>query len=257
MLKRFITHTYACLPNKGGHNAVKNLQKMMRIMKRNNGKYYILKCDIAGYFYNIDCDILYHILEKKIEDKKLLKFTRKLIYDTNEKKGIPIGNYTSQFFANIYLNELDQYVKQNLRVRFYIRYMDDFILLCKTKEEAKKYYLLIEEFIQEKLALELNHKSKYYPSRLGADFCGYIIYETHCKVRKRSKQKMRKKIKKWNKQYKEGNVNLKEVTQSWNAWLGHIKHANSYNLMKKYKQRITFLDLLEEEIIENPKNNHL
>jgi len=124
MMPRFITHTYACLPERGGHKAIDDLQKMMRIMKRNCGKYYILKCDIKGYFYNINRKILYEIMKKKISDSKLLKFTKKIIFDSKDEKGIPIGNYTSQFFANIYLNELDHYVKEVLRVRFYVRYMD-------------------------------------------------------------------------------------------------------------------------------------
>ena len=124
MMPRFITHTYACLPMRGGHKAVDDLQRMMRIMKRNYGNYYVLKCDISGYFYNINRDILYKILKRKIRDPKLLQFTKKIIFDEEGVKGIPIGNYTSQFFANIYLNELDHFVKEKLRVRFYLRYMD-------------------------------------------------------------------------------------------------------------------------------------
>ena len=124
MMPRFITHTYACLPMRGGHKAVDDLQRMMRIMKRNYGNYYVLKCDISGYFYNINRSILYNILKRKIRDPKLLQFTKKIIFDEEGVKGIPIGNYTSQFFANIYLNELDHFVKEKLRVRFYLRYMD-------------------------------------------------------------------------------------------------------------------------------------
>ncbi len=124
MMPRFITHTYACLPMRGGHKAVEDLQRMMRIMRRNYGNYYVLKCDISGYFYNINRTILYKILKRKIRDPKLLQFTKKIIFDEEGVKGIPIGNYTSQFFANIYLNELDHFVKEKLRVRFYLRYMD-------------------------------------------------------------------------------------------------------------------------------------
>jgi len=240
MLPRFIEHTYACLPNRGGHKAVDDLQRMMRIMKRNYDNYYILKCDIAGYFYNINRDILYEILKKKIKDPKLIKFTKKIIFDDNCKKGIPIGNYTSQFFANIYLNELDQYVKNDLRVKYYLRYMDDFIILCRTKEDAKKYFSLLKKFVKEKLDLEFNNKSKYYPSRLGVDFCGYITYETHRKIRKRSKRNIRKKIKKWNKDYENGTLDFEQMRTSWNSWLGHISHANCYNLMNRYKKRLSF-----------------
>lgn len=245
MLPRFIEHTYACLPNRGGHKAVEDLQRMMRIMKRNYGRnYYILKCDIAGYFYNINKEILFRILKKKINDPQLLEFTKKIIFDENCEKGIPIGNYTSQLFANIYLNELDQYVKNDLRIKYYLRYMDDFIVICKTKEEAKEYFNILKKFVEQHLDLQFNKKSKYYPSRLGVDFCGYITYETHRRLRKRSKRNMLKKIKQWNKEYQNNTLDLKIVQESWNSWLGHINHANCYNLMKRYREKFEFQDLI-------------
>lgn len=127
ILPRFINTNFACLENKGTHKAVEQLQKYMRICKRNYGTFWILKCDISKFFYNIDKNILFNILSRHINDKKLLSFTHLLIFDcadTMSEKGIPIGNYTSQFFANIYMNELDQYMKHNLRCKYYVRYMD-------------------------------------------------------------------------------------------------------------------------------------
>lgn len=246
MMPRFIEHTYACLPERGGHKAVHDLQKMMRIMKRNcGGSYYVLKCDIAGYFYNINKKILYEIMKKKINDQKLLEFTKKIIYNEEGERGIPIGNYTSQLFANIYLNELDQYAKNVLKIKFYLRYMDDFIILCKNKEEAKKYFYILKEFVEKKLDLKFNQKSKYYPSHLGIDFCGYITYETHRRLRKRSKRNMLKKIKQWNKEYRNDTLDLKIVQESWNSWLGHISHASCYNLMKRYREKFEFKDLID------------
>ena len=138
-------------------------------------------------------------------------------------------------------------MKETLRVRFYLRYMDDFILLCKTKEEAKRYMNILKNFCKEKLDLEFNKKSKYYPNRLGVDFCGYITYETHRKIRKRSKMTMRKRIKNWNKEYKEGRLNIAKVSQSWNSWLGHISHANIYHLMETYKDKMKFMKNIMEE----------
>ncbi|MCI8568143.1 MAG: RNA-directed DNA polymerase, partial [Bacilli bacterium] len=160
------------------------------------------------------------------------------------EKGIPIGNYTSQLFANIYLNELDQYVKNDLRIKYYLRYMDDFIVICKTKEEAKEYFNILKKFVEQHLDLQFNKKSKYYPSRLGVDFCGYITYETHRRLRKRSKRNMLKKIKQWNKEYQNNTLDLKIVQESWNSWLGHINHANCYNLMKRYREKFEFQDLI-------------
>lgn len=119
--------------------------------------------------------------------------------------------------------------------------MDDFILLVKNKAEAKKYYGLIQQFLRTNLKLELNQKSKYYPSHLGVDFCGYRIWSTHLLVRKNSKKKMLKRIKKWKRLKKKGVLDYKIVTLSFNSWLSHIKHANSYNLFKIIMRKIIIL----------------
>ncbi len=244
-IPRFIKDTYACIDNRGAHKAVDVMQNYMRLMKREYGEYYILKCDIRKYFYSINKDILFAILKKKISDKDLLQFTRVLIYDKEDEKiGIPIGNYTSQYFANIYLSELDYFVKHKLRIKYYVRYMDDFILLLKTKEEAKKCKNIIEKFLKEHLELELNEKSKYYKNKMGANFCGYRIFETHRLLRNKSKKKIKKLIKKWNKFYHEDVLNYESVKLRWNSWRGHSKHANTYNLRCKYLDKIDFKDYL-------------
>jgi len=243
MASRFISSSFACIEERGAHKAVDYLQKCMRIMKRNHGSYYILKCDIKKYFYSIDRQILFSILSRYIRDEKLLAFTELLLFDEDEMVGIPIGNYTSQYFANIYLNQLDHYVKETLRVKYYLRYMDDFILLCKTKEEAREYKKILEEYLKENLHLEFNKKTRYYPNSMGVDFCGYKVFETHRLIRKRSKDKMRRRIRKWNKDYRKGILNLKEVEESWNAWLGHISHANCYTLQNRYHDLMEFRDI--------------
>ncbi len=243
MMPRFISKSFACIEERGAHKAVDYLQKYMRIMKRNHGSYFILKCDISKYFYSIDRNILFSILSRYIRDQKLLEFTKLLLFDGDELIGIPIGNYTSQYFANIYLNELDHFVKETLRVKYYLRYMDDFILLCKTKEEAKELKDTMEKFINERLHLQFNKKTRYYPNSMGVDFCGYKVFETHRLIRKRSKDKMRRKIRKWNKDYRAGCLNLKDVEESWNAWLGHIKHTNCYTLQNRYHDLMEFRDI--------------
>ena len=194
--KRFISDTYACLDDKGTHKAVFNTQKKMRYMKRKYGHYYVLKCDIKKYFYSIDKKILMDILSKRMKDKKLIEFTRTIL-DDGQEKGIPIGNFTSQYFANIYLNELDHYVKEQLQIKCYIRYMDDFIFMLPTKEEAKKVQAEITSFLADHLNLTLNTKSRYFSHKFGIDFCGFRIYETHILLRKRFKRKLNKSIKLW------------------------------------------------------------
>ena len=121
-------------------------------------------------------------MKKYISDKALLDFTRLLIFDgrkPDDKIGIPIGNYTSQFFAYIYLNELDQYVKRTLKIHYFTRYMDDFILLLPTKKDCIEIKQKLEIFLHDRLQLSLNDKSRYYPYKMGVNFCGYRIFTTH------------------------------------------------------------------------------
>ena len=120
------------------HNATLDLQLGMRKMKRAYRDYYILKMDIRKYFNSIDKKILYKILTRRIKDEKLLWLIRQILTAQKRQKGIEIGNYTSQTFANIYLNELDQYATRKLKVPFYYRYMDDIVILFKTKKDAKE-----------------------------------------------------------------------------------------------------------------------
>lgn len=134
------------------------------------------------------------MMSRYISDKKLLDLTSKLIFDNEEKSGIPIGNYTSQYFANIYLNRLDYYVKHVLGVKFYVRYMDDFVLLVETKNDARLYKKLLTNFVTNKLKLVMNPNTAYYPSKMGVNFCGYRIYETHRLLRVDSKKKIKRKI---------------------------------------------------------------
>lgn len=246
IIPRFIKDTYACIDKRGTHLAVNSIQNYQRKMHRKVNEYYILKCDIKKFFYNIDKGILYKLMQKYILDPKLLRLTEIFIYDDGGEKGIPIGNYTSQFFANIYLHELDKYVKEVLKIKYYARYMDDFILLLETKEECKKIKLKIENFIQEYLKLSLNSKSRYYPNKMGVNFCGYRIYETHRLIRNRCKQKMRKQIKNWNKLYQSGKLDTNKMLLSWNSFKAHISHANSYYLKDKMFAKIIAQEILSK-----------
>lgn len=242
ILKRFIIDTYSCIDNRGTHKAVDKLQKYMRITNRNNSDYYVLKCDIKKYFYSINRYILFNIMKKYISDKKLLNLTKIIIFDSDDKVGIPIGNYTSQYFSNIYLHELDKYIKEELKIKFYIRYCDDFVILLNTKEECKIIKKKIEDYLTDYLELSLNNKSKYYPNSLGIDFCGYKIFNTHRLLRKSSKKKIIKNINKWNKKVNNNiNIDLKKVELSINSWIAHSSHCNSYNLQRKVLSKINFM----------------
>lgn len=170
-VKTFIDTSYACIKNKGMHRACLDVQRSMKHCKRIWNNYYILKMDIRKYFDNIDKDILFNILSKKIYDKKLLSVIRQIIYSTEGRKGQPIGNYTSQTFANIYLNEVDQYIKHELKCKYYFRYMDDSVILLKNKSDARDILDKITKFLKEKLDLELNQKTQIFKSKQGVNFC--------------------------------------------------------------------------------------
>ena len=244
--KRFINDTYACLDNRGTHKAVLKVKKYMKKMNK-DGLYYVIKFDIKKFFYSIDKGILLSILEDRIRDKKIISLT-KIILDDGNLKGIPIGNYTSQYFANIYLDKLDHYIKENLKIKYYVRYMDDFIILIRTKDEAKLIYSLVNEFIEKNLNLSLNKKSMYYPSTHGVDFCGYKIFENYILIRKRFKRKMNKKIKLWEYLYNTNKLDRDKMLFSYNSALGHLKHANYHNYMTKFiNKNIYFLNILKDK----------
>lgn len=219
IIPRIINTCCACVDNKGTHYAVLMVDKYMNIMKRKYDKYYILKLDIKKYFYNIDKNILYKIMNSFVSD-------------------IPIGNYTSQYFANIYLSILDRYVKEVLKVRYYVRYMDDMVILLSTKEKCRIVMGKIKKFLIIELKLELNSKSRYYPSEMGVDFCGYRIYDGYRLIRNGSKRKIKKRIKKWKKDNNMGCLDRKKMMLSFNSWSSHIRHANSYHIYQKIYREI-------------------
>ena len=229
---QFINTSYACIENRGMHKASKDLQMAMRSYKNRFENYYILKMDVTKYFPNIDKRILWDILKRKIKDKKLLWLTRQILLSTEGMIGLPLGNYTSQMFANIYLNELDQYAKHELKCKYYFRYMDDVVILCKDKEKAKERLEKISIFLMDKLKLTLNSKTKIFKDIQGVNFCGYKINERRLKIRHTSKCRMKRRLKKYTKLLKEGKITIHDIQRSIAGWLGYVKHADSYNLRK-------------------------
>ena len=208
---QFIDTSYACLKNKGMHRACLYVQNTMKHCKRIWGNYYILKMDIAKYFDNIDKKILLKILERKIKDKDILWLIKEILYAQEREKGIEIGNYTSQMFANIYLHQIDSYIKHKLHIKYYCRYLDDSIVIVKTKKEAKEALEKITKYLKENLELELNKKTQIFKSKQGVNFCGYKINEYRLKIRDKGKRKLKDKIKKLKKQIKQGELTSKEA----------------------------------------------
>ena len=232
-IKQFIENTYACIRKRGMHKAAKDVQIGMKHCKKIWENYYIIKMDVAKYFQNIDKDKLYNILLRKIKDKKVQWLTKEILYSSEGKKGIPIGNYTSQVYANIYLNELDQYIKHELKVKYYYRYMDDGICLVKNKSEAKEILDKIRKYLKNNLKLELNKKTQIFKDKQGVNFCGYKINENRLKIRDKGKRKLKRKIKSLKQKIKEGKITSKESKKYIAGHLGYIKIANTKNLIDK------------------------
>lgn len=251
--KQFINDSYACREGKGTHRAIKRLQNWLRKTDRKQERFYYLKLDISKYFYRVDHEILMGILQRKIADKDLLHVLSVIINceDTHfglplgadvgnvaydellGEVGLPIGNLTSQMFANLYLNELDQHCKHKLRLHYYIRYMDDIIILHHDKKYLEEVKRDIAGFLEEKLHLQLNNKTCIRPTSMGIEFVGFRVWSTHIKLRKKTAKKMEKRLKYLFTAYAAGEVDRETLDRSIASYRGVLKHFESYGLRQK------------------------
>lgn len=232
--QRFIFHSYACRKTKGMHAASDTLQEWLYEWQKfhPDQPLYAIKADIHHYFQSINHDVLKAEIRKVIKDAGALVLIDKIIDHNGQMPdgvGIPVGNLTSQLFANIYLNRLDQYIKHTLGAKYYMRYMDDFILLSPDKEQLRRWLADIERFLRDELKLELNPKTTILAAKNGIDFVGYKHRATHRKVRPDSVKRIKKTIKK----YESGKITKEQLQKSIASWTGHAGHADSYNLQKK------------------------
>ena len=243
--KIFIHDSYASRKNKGQHRALERFDYFKRIASKNGKKLkgirdknyicgYCLKADIKKYFDNVNHETLINIIKKKIHDEDLIWLISQIlgnkILGGDGKKGMPLGNYTSQFFANVYLNELDCFVKHNLKMRYYIRYVDDFVILYNDKETLEFYKREIDKFLKNKLKIELHEdKSKIIPLHKGIHFLGFRNFYYYRLLKKSNINQIRRNLKEWNEAYKNDDGNLKTRTKGWKA---HAKHGNNYKLAK-------------------------
>jgi len=131
------------------------------------------------------------------------------------------------------MNELDKYIKKELKIKYLVRYMDDFVILTYSKQNAKETLEKIREFLRDKLKLELNSKTAYFKAIQGINFCGFRIWKTHRLIRSQNKKKIKKKLRKFQKLYKQDKISLQYVTACLNSWKGHASHCNSYHLINK------------------------
>jgi len=242
----FIYDTYSCRLDKGTHRAVKRLESFTKKVSRNYTKpCFALKCDVKKFFDSVDHKILMNVLENKITDQDTRHLINEIICSFNRSKsnqlslfedlnlrgksrererddslrlsgkGIPIGNLTSQLFANVYMNELDQFVKHKLKIKYYLRYCDDFIVLSDDERYLENLVIQIESFLISELKLRL-HENKVSIRKLkqGIDFLGYIVFPCHIVLRTKTRRRMLRRIDK----------------QNLSSYLGLLKHCNGYKL---------------------------
>lgn len=248
--RQFIKDSYACRKEKGVHKAAERVQYWLRKMDRQKGRTYYLQMDISKYFYRIDHEILLSIINRTIKDKRVMRLLEKIIKSEDTKFGIPlgdhfyeqerldgigmpIGNLTSQLFANVYLNELDQYAKHEMKIKYYIRYMDDIVILSKDKKELREILFETDIFLQSELNLQLNNKTKIDNINHGVEFVGRRIWPTHMKLKKETVKNMKKRLRYIQKQFALGEVGTDEVRAVLSSYLGLMKHTDSYNLKRK------------------------
>ena len=245
----FISTSFSCRKGFGTHRGVEALAGMLRSLSENGThQVYVLKCDIKKFFDTVDHRILFSILKKRIKDSDTLWLLDGVIESFSseysnifQSKGLPIGNLTSQLFANIYMNELDQFMKSKLRVEYYARYTDDFVILSRDEKYLQDLIPKIAEFLEHKLDLNL-HPEKVYIRKLhqGIDFLGYLLFLNHRLVRAKTKRRIFTKLKRKIREYKDGAVGKVTLDQSLNSYLGVLSHANTYDLSEKLKNQFWF-----------------
>ena len=236
---RLIYDNAACREGKGTHFAMNRLSKFLREHYREHGaKGYILKYDIRHYFDSIDHEVLKRMLAD-IPDRTVLGLLYHIIrsYETESGRGLPLGNQTSQWFALYYLDPMDRLIKEKMRVRHYVRYMDDGILVHESRDYLKKVLAEMRKLAEE-LRLSFNEKTQIFPISQGVDFLGFRFYLTETgkvvrRLRTSSKRRWKRRLKKFQEEYRSGTRTLDEIWTSLASYDGHLSHGHTYRLRKK------------------------
>ena len=228
-VKSFTSDTFACIKKRGIQGGMKAVAASL---KYSNNTRYCLKIDIKKFYPNVDNEILKKILRRKIKCVRTLRLMDEII---DSVKGVPIGNYLSQYFANFYLSYFDHWIKEVKRVKHYFRYADDMVFLSSSKDELSLLLRDIEVYLRDFLNLRLKDNYQIFPvaynhkSGRGLDFLGYVFYHSEIRIRKRIKENLVKGFK-----VAEGLDGYKVYKKAVSGWLGWIKHSKSDYLLNKY-----------------------
>lgn len=246
--KIFIYDSYASRKGKGQHKALQRFDYFKRKTSKNGKKLkgindnnyicgYVLKADIRHYFDNVDHQVLIKILRGKIKDENFLLLIRQILNNHlgNIKcRGMPLGNYTSQFFANVYLNELDYFIKHNLRAKYYFRYVDDLIVLHNSKSQLKIWKEEINKYVCNKLKLNLHpDKSRIIPLNKGIPLLGFRVFYHYKLLKKSNVRQIKKRVSEWNGLYGDCEHVSEKLSARIEGWLVHAQHGNTFRLRKK------------------------
>lgn len=247
--RRFIHTSYACRVGKGTHQALDQCQTWIRRYR------YAFHGDIVKYFPSIDHQILRSLLDRRIADRQTLWLVDQILQSSvgvlaaetpqhlfpgddllalTRPRGLPIGNLTSQFWANAYLHELDKFVKQELRCPAYLRYMDDFVLFADDKTTLHQWREAIKDFLATRLRLQLHpRKSVTFPTATGIDFCGFRIFPTHRRLRRSSIRRFVRRFRRQRATYHKGDLPLEDVHRSVRSWIAHAAHGDTWRLRQR------------------------
>ena len=245
----FIATSFSCRFGKGTHKGVLWLAKSVRKVSKNYTRpCFILKCDIRRFFDSVDHNVLIAILNKKIRDKETRHLLDEVVSGFSsgssnlfEKVGLPIGNLTSQLFANIYMDKFDQFIKQGLKVKYYARYTDDFVIVSEDEEYLKDILKPVADFLDVELKLSLHpHKVSIQKLHNGIDYLGYIILPHYILLRTKTKNRIYRGLSRKVREYKGGKIDKEVAEQSLHSYLGTLSHADAHKISEDLKNTFWF-----------------
>jgi retron-type reverse transcriptase len=234
----FFEHSYACRRGKGTHAGVDHLTSMLQSAQERWPRVYALQADVARFFPSIDHHLLMGVVERKIKCRSTLDLLGKIVFATGDREdpeshSLPIGNLVSQWCANLYLNEVDRFVKHGLKCEYYTRYMDDSVTLHGSKAELWRVKSEIGDFLQDRLHLRLNPKTDIFPVSRGIDYLGYRTWADHRLLRRASSRRMSHRLRDLARKFAEGLIDSRPVQAAVASWVGHCSHCKSWNVRKR------------------------
>lgn len=263
--KKFISQSYACRKGKGAHKTIEDLKRYIRKATTGNIKQaHYLQVDIQSFFVSLKKDILFDLVKRQVKNPEILWLAETIIFHNPtqdyyqkgqmslfdlipdhkslfkvpQNQGLPIGNLTSQFFANVYLDELDQFAKHRLKIKYYLRYVDDIVILSQDKQQLKFWRDEIDKFLRDKLKLRLHPKKQILQVvDKGVDFVGFVVRPDYVLARRRIVKSLKEKLRNFNNNKGElTQEKANKVLSAVNSYYGQFKHSNTFGLRRKLWQ---------------------